>query len=122
MNKYKLFITGTDSIGLSFIQNVIKYAGKGAVQDQTNNPFMKFPHSITMVIDTEEFLEDEIGVKVVPIDIHYSKEYLESLPIEEMRPLVAQKGVKGRDKVKMIKQYLAACESGKNDESSEEDE
>jgi hypothetical protein len=39
-----------------------------------------------------------------------------------MRPLVAQKGVKGRDKVKMIKQYLAACESGKNDESSEEDE
>jgi hypothetical protein len=123
MNKYLCYVTGADSIGYSFMQNVVSLAQKGATLQEDKIPAMRFPHSAFMYFETEELMEDKPGFRFQIIDIQYTKEHLESLPIETMRHLVAEKGVKGRDKTKMIKQYLAACESGKNvDEDSAEAE
>lgn len=123
MNKYICYVTGADSIGYSFMKNVIELAQKGAVLQEGKVPCMRFPHSAFLILHTEELMEDKPGFRFQTVDINYTKEYLESLPIEEMRPLVAEKGIKGRDKAKMIKQYLAACETSKNEDSAEaEDE
>ena len=120
MNKYICYVTGSDSLGFSFIKNVIELAQKGAVLQEGKVPSMRFPHSAYMILHTDELMESKPGFRFQIVDINYTKEYLESFPIEEMRHLVAEKGIKGRDKNKMIKQYLAACESGKNDEDSAE--
>lgn len=121
MNRYICYVTGADSIGYSFMKNVIELAQKGAVLQEGKVPCMRFPHSAFLVLHTEDLMEDKPGFRFQIVDIQYTKEYLESFPIEEMRSLVAEKGIKGRDKNKMIKQYLAACESGKNiDENSTE--
>lgn len=123
MNKYICYVTGADSIGYSFMKNVIELAQKGAVLQEGKVPCMRFPHSAFLTLHTEELMEDKPGFRFQIVDIQYTKEYLESFPIEEMRSLVAEKGIKGRDKNKMIKQYLAACETGKNEDSAEaEDE
>jgi len=122
-NKYIVYVTGADSIGYNFVQNVIEMAAKGAVLQEGKVPCMRFPHSAFMMLETDELLQDKPGFRFQTVDINYTKEHLESLPIEVMRHLVAEKGVKGRAKDKMIKQYLAACESGKNvDEDSAEAE
>lgn len=123
MNKYICYVTGADSIGYSFMKNIIELAQKGAVLQEGKVPCMRFPHSAFLVLHTEDLMEDKPGFRYQIVDINYTKEYLESFPIEEMRSLVAEKGIKGRDKNKMIKQYLAACETGKNEDSAEaEDE
>lgn len=123
MNEYICYVTGADSLGYSFMKNMVEIANKGAVLQEGKVPRLSYPHSAFLYLRTEELLENKPGFQFQIVDLNYTKEHLESLPIEELRPLVAQKGVKGRDKNKMIRQYLAACESGKNnDESSEEDE
>lgn len=123
MNKYKIELKATDSAGIKFLEQVVKFANMGASIDTAYPTKNSFPNKVMLSVETEEFLEDDVanGMRVYPVELQYSKEYLESLPIEDMRPLVAQKGVKGRDKTKMIKQYLEACR-GIVSESSEEDE
>jgi len=123
MNSYKVELKATDSAGIKFLENVVRFANLGATIDSDYPTKNTFPNKVMLNVETEEFLEDDMlnGVRVYPVELQYSKEYLESLPIEEMRPLVAQKGIKGRDKTKMIKQYLEACK-GIVSESSEEDE
>lgn len=122
MNEYKVLVTGSDSIGYSFMKNIVELANKGAVLEENKIPALRFPFSAWMYLETDKLMVNKPGFQFQIIDLNYSKEHLESLPIEEMRPLVAQKGVKGRAKDKMIKQYLAACESGKDVEPSEEGE
>lgn len=43
-------------------------------------------------------------------EFFYSKEFLEALPIEEIRPILASRGIKGRDKKQMIREYLESFE------------
>lgn len=123
MNKYNVELKATDSSGLMFLHQVVRFASMGGKLDLNYPTKNTFPNKAMIYVETEEFLEDDMvnGMRVYPIELQYSKEYLESLPIEDMRPLVAQKGIKGRDKTKMIKQYLEACR-GIVSESSEEDE
>lgn len=121
MNHYLVYVTGSDSIGYNFMQNITQLANLGAVLQEGKVPCMRFPHSAFMTLSTDALMQDKPGFRFQVIDINHTKEYLESLPIETMRHVVAKKGVKGRDKSKMIRQYLAACESGKNiDENSTE--
>ena len=121
MNHYLVYVTGSDGIGYSFMKNVTELASLGAVLEEGKIPCMRFPYSAFMTLSTDELMQDKPGFRFQVIDINHTKEYLESLPIETMRHVVAKKGIKGRDKSKMIRQYLAACESGKNsDEYSTE--
>lgn len=113
---------------VEFIKRVVELSKQGAVLKDNTCPRLKtlpFIAEFTFEVNGSEELKVSPGVNAIPVPLGekvYTKEQLEAMPIEDMRPIVASRGVKGRDKNKMIKQYLAAVESGKNAESSEEDE
>lgn len=43
--------------------------------------------------------------------LKYTKEQLEAMPIEDIRPILASRNIKGRDKRLMIKEYLESFET-----------
>lgn len=53
MTKYKLHITGSDSIGLNFVENVVAMANLGAIIEPGTYPTMRFPHGVTMILEAE---------------------------------------------------------------------
>lgn len=111
MNKYKLLITSQDFHGVNFIENIAKYSMKGAVIDKTVHLFNDYPHSCSMLIETEEFLKSEPSVEVVIVKEEWSKEALQEMRIEDLRPIVASRGITGRDKNQMIREFLEANEA-----------
>jgi len=42
MNRYLVYVTGTDNIGHAFMQNVVELAGKGATLKADTIPCMRF--------------------------------------------------------------------------------
>lgn len=110
MNKYKLLITSQDYYGHNFIDNIIKYSVKGGVLDKKERFFNDYPHCCTMFIETEEFLKSEPSVEVVIIKEEWTKEVLQEMRIEDLRPIVASRGITGRDKNQMIREFLEANE------------
>ncbi len=106
MNKYKLQITSQDYYGHNFIDNIIKYAKKGAVLDKKERFYNDYPHACVMVIETEEFLKSEPSVDVVIVKEEWTKEVLQEMRIEDLRPIVATRGITGRDKNQMIREFL----------------
>lgn len=126
MATQQIIVTSTNPV--DFVKRILELGKQGAVLKERSCPRLKgLPYAAELTIETvgSEELKVSPGVNAIPVALSekvFTKEELEAMPIEEMRPVVASRGVKGRDKVKMIKQYLAAVESGKNSESSEEDE
>lgn len=53
MTRYKLHITGSDSIGLNFVENVVAMANLGAIIEPGTYPTMRFPHGVTMILEAE---------------------------------------------------------------------
>jgi hypothetical protein len=49
-------------------------------------------------------------MRVYPVELQYSKEYLETLTIEELRPICKERGVTGRANQQMIRDYLETFE------------
>lgn len=120
-------VTATNPV--EFVQRLLELGKQGATLKERTCPRLKgLPYAAELVFEVDGIvtLDTTPGVNAIPVALSekvYTKEQLEAMPIEEMRPIVGSRNVKGRDKTKMIKQYLAAVESGKNaDESSEEDE
>jgi len=114
---------------VDFIKRVVELSKQGAVLKDNTCPRLRtlpFIAEFTFELSGTEELKTSPGVNAIPVALSekaYTKEQLEAMPIEDMRPIVASRGVKGRDKNKMVKQYLAAVESGKDaDESSGEDD
>lgn len=126
MASQNINVTATNPV--EFVQRLLELGKQGATLKERTCPRLKgLPYAAELVftVDGIVTLDTTPGVNAIPVALSekvYTKEQLEAMPIETMRPVVASRGVKGRDKVKMIKQYLAAVESGKNAESSEEDE
>lgn len=106
MNRYKLLITSQDFYGHNFIDNIIKYSVKGGVLDKKERFFNDYPHACVMNIETEEFLKSEPSVEVVIIREEWTKEVLQEMRIEDLRPIVATRGITGRDKNQMIRDFL----------------
>ena len=52
-NKYKLHITGSDSLGLNFVENIVDMANLGARITPGTYPTMRFPHGVSMVLEAE---------------------------------------------------------------------
>lgn len=108
MNKYNVELKATDRGGMLFLNQVVRFANMGGKLD-TNYPNKNtFPNKVMMLVETEEFLEDDMtnGMRVWPIELQYGKEYLETLTIQELRPIVKERGVTGRDCQQMIREYL----------------
>lgn len=111
MNRYKLMITSQDYYGHNFIDNIIKYAAKGAVLDKKERFYNDYPHACVMNIETEEFLKSEPSVEVVVIKEEYTKEALEAMDWDELRALAKKThGITGRDRSQVIRQFLEANE------------
>jgi len=53
VKSYHLHVTSSDSLGMNLIENIIELAGKGATLKPGTIPFMRFPHSVSMVITTD---------------------------------------------------------------------
>lgn len=112
MNKYKLNITSQDYYGHNFIDNITKYAAKGAVIDKKERFYNDYPHACVMVIETEEFLKSEPSVEVVVIKEEYTKEALEAMDWDELRALAKKAhGITGRDRAQVIRQFLEKNEA-----------
>lgn len=108
MNKYNIELKATDAGGMMFLHQVVRFANMGGKLD-TNYPNKNtFPNKAMMYVETEEFLEDDManGLRVWPIELQYSREYLETLTIQELRPIVKERNVTGRDCQQMIREYL----------------
>lgn len=108
MNKFKVELKATDSAGIKFLEQVVKLANQGATIDSSYPTKNSFPNKVMLSIETEEFLVDDIknGMRVYPVELQYSREYLEKLTIQELRPIVKERGVTGRDCNQMIREYL----------------
>lgn len=53
VKSYHLHVTSTDPLGMNMIENIIKLANDGATLKPGSIPFMRFPHSVSMVIETD---------------------------------------------------------------------
>lgn len=53
MNKYHIHVTSSDSLGLNMIENIIAMANMGATLKPGTLPSMRFPHSCSMILESE---------------------------------------------------------------------
>lgn len=111
---------------VDFVNKVLEMGKEGYTLHENTYPRLKgFPITASLVIETDKTVEQAPGLQTIPVPLAeqvYSKEELEAMPIEEMRPIVASRGIKGRAKDKMIRQYLAAVEAGGMHEDGDSEE
>ncbi len=110
MNKYLVYVTGSDSIGFSFIKNVATLAAKGATLQEGKVPSMSFPHSAFMILETEEQLQDSPGFRYQIIQEKVPREELEAMEWDLLRAVCKKRGVTGRDRQQIIRQYEESFE------------
>lgn len=109
MNEYKVLVTGSDSIGYSFMKNIIELANKGAVLEEGKVPALRFPHSCWMYLQTKELMENKPGFQFQVMQENFTKEQLDDLEWSEFKAVVKKKhGISGRDRTLMTNQYLKA--------------
>lgn len=109
-NQYKLHITSSDYYGVNFIENIIKYSSKGAVLDMSHHIYNYYPHSCTMLISTDEFLKSELCVEVEVVKEAWTKEQLDKMSWDDVRELAKSRGITGRDRQLVTRQFLEANE------------
>lgn len=109
MNEYLVLVTGSDSIGYSFMQNVIELANMGAVLEDNKVPALRFPHSCWMYLRTKELMENKPGFQFQVMQENFTKEQLDDMEWSEFKAVVKKKhGIGGRDRQVMTSQYLKA--------------
>lgn len=106
-NKYLVYVTGADSIGYSFMKNVIEMASKGAILQEGKVPSMRFPHSAFMEFETDELMQDNPGFRFQIIHEHFTKEQLDEMEWEDLKKLIKKAtGKTGRDRQLLSNYYL----------------
>lgn len=107
MNKYKIELRATDSAGIKFLENVVRFANLGATIDGDYPTKNSFPNKVMLNVETEEFLEDDMvnGVRVYPVELQYSKEQLEEFEWDKLKTVCKERGISGRDRAQLIRQY-----------------
>lgn len=109
MNEYKVLVTGSDSIGYSFMKNVVELANMGAVIEDNKVPALRFPHSCWMYLQTKELMENKPGFQFQIMQEIFTKEQLDDMDWSEFKAVVKKKhGISGRDRTLMTNQYLKA--------------
>lgn len=117
MNEYKVLVTGNDSIGYSFIKNVVELANKGAVLEEDKVPGLRFPHSAWMYLKTKDLMENKPGFQFQIMQENFTREQLDDMEWAEFKTVVKKKhGIGGRDRSVMTAQYLKAAFGGDDPE------
>lgn len=107
MNKYLCYVTGPeDSLGISFIKNVVKLAAKGATLVEDKLPRCSFPQSCWMYIETDDALLSTPGFTYQLISAPKNKEELDAMEWDEFRALLRKSGIVGRNRDHMTAEYL----------------
>lgn len=107
MNRYIVYITGSDTLGYGFIKNVVALANKGAVLQEDKVPNMRFPHSAFMFLQTEELMQDSPGIRYQIIHEQFTKEQLDDMEWEDLKKLIKKStGKTGRDRQILTNYYL----------------
>lgn len=52
--KYHIHVTSSDSLGMNMIENIVELAGMGAKLKEGTVPYMRFPHSCSMVLEADQ--------------------------------------------------------------------
>lgn len=68
LNKYKLHITGSDQLGMNFVENIVEMANLGAIITPGTYPKMRFPHSVSMILESENPPTPTASVRVFEFD------------------------------------------------------
>lgn len=107
MNKYKVELKATDSGGMKFLEQVIKFSNMGGVLDNAYPNKNTFPNKCMLHVETQEFLEDDMnnGMRVYPIELQYSKEQLEEFEWDKLKTVCKERNITGRDRSQLIRQY-----------------
>jgi len=119
VNKYEIQLGPVDVLGIKWLDNLIRFIKMGAEVKEGHTPKAKFPHHAWLTIETSELLRNEPGVQVFKIDEVYTREQLDAMEFPELREAVKSRGVKGRDRQLMTRQYLAATGQDANAISKE---
>jgi len=104
---------------LKFEQTILELGKQGATLKERTCPRLKgLPYAAELVFEVDGIvtLENTPGVNAIPVALSekvYTKEQLEAMPIEDIRPILASRNIKGRDKRLMIKEYVEAVEASK---------
>lgn len=104
---------------VDFIKRVVELGKQGAVLKDNTCPRLRtlpFIAEFTFELSGTEELKNSPGVNAIPVPLGekvYTKEQLEAMPIEDIRPILASRNIKGRDKRLMIKEYIEAVEASK---------
>lgn len=108
VNKYEIQLGPVDTLGVKWLSNLIRFIKMGADVKEGHHPSLKFPQHAWLTIETSELLRNEPGVQVFKIDEVYTREQLDAMEFPELREAVKSRGVKGRDRTIMTRQYLKA--------------
>lgn len=109
MNEYKVLVTGSDSIGYSFMKNIVELANMGATLEDGKVPSLRFPQSAWMYLQTAELMENKPGFQFQIMQENFTKEQLDELEWSEFKAVVKKKyGITGRDRTLLTNQYLKA--------------
>lgn len=110
MNRYLVYVTGTDNIGYAFVQNIVELAAKGATLKPDSVPCMRFPYSAWFYLETKELMKDKPGVKFQIIQEKYTQEQLDDMTWEDLKKTVKKAyGITGRDRTVLTREYLKAA-------------
>lgn len=68
LNRYKLHITGADTIGINYIDNIVAMAALGAKVAEGTYPLLRYPHSVTMTLEAENPPVPSASIRVFNAD------------------------------------------------------
>lgn len=97
-----------------FVDECIRWGVMGAVQKQGSVPrfIAPFTAEFEILVDPKNPYKDTHCIRAYPPDHRiYTEQELEQMEWSEFRESVALLGIKGREREKMIKEYLEAVKS-----------
>lgn len=68
LNKYTLHVTGSDSLGMNFVENIVDLSNLGARITPGTYPKMRFPHCVTMILESEKPPTPSAFIRVFEFD------------------------------------------------------
>lgn len=105
--KQKLTVRSADRV--KFMDAIVELAAKGAVRPYNAVPHMVCPFWVEMEIEVDRASPMTSTPVIIahPIAAEtFTRQELETMVWEEFREAVRQLGVKGRDRTKMLEEYL----------------
>ena len=114
MNTYKVTVKGNDILGVQWLRNIVKIANMGGVIEERFHINTKFPHEVTMLLETENELRLETdmkeGIVVYPVMVAKTKKEMDEMHWDDFKRECRTWGIAGRHRETMLNLYLRATD------------